>query len=103
GRDDEQDDGDEEDRLGDFNRDARDAAETENTGDQGDDEKGDDPAQHDKLRLIRFGVTREAPTLSVNQSRPGTMVPATWRRETGQKSRRKRNKPLGYSRLDNSC
>src|SRR6202042_717411 len=52
GRDDEQHDRDEEDRLGDFDGDARDAAETQNAGDQGDDQEGDDPAQHDKLRNL---------------------------------------------------
>src|ERR1700722_11719400 len=95
GRHDEQDDGDKEDRLGEFNGHARNAAETENAGDQGDDEKGDDPAQHDKLRLIRFGVARETSTRSLNQSRLGTKVPAALGREDGQKSCRKRNKWRG--------
>ena len=33
------------------NGNAGDAAETKNTGNQGDDQKSDDPAQHDKLRF----------------------------------------------------
>src|SRR5277367_2551348 len=66
GRDDEQHDGDEEDRLGDFDGDARNTAETQNAGDQSDDQEGDDPAQHDKLRFIRFSERREQTlTLSV--------------------------------------
>jgi hypothetical protein len=51
GRHDKQHDRDKEDRLGDFDRDARDAAETQNAGDQGDDQECDDPAQHDNLRF----------------------------------------------------
>src|ERR1700742_4920742 len=52
GRDEKQDDGDKEDRLGGFNGNARDAAETQNTGDQRDDQKRNDPAQHDTLRFL---------------------------------------------------
>ena len=44
GRDQEQDDGDEEDHLGDFDRGAGDAAEAQNARDQRDDQKRNDPA-----------------------------------------------------------
>src|SRR6187399_3294291 len=50
-RDQEQDDGDEEDRLGDFDGDAGDAAKTQNTRDQRDDQKRNYPAQHDTTSI----------------------------------------------------
>ena len=53
-RDQEQDDGDEEDRLGDFDGGAGDAAEAQNACDQRDDQKRNDPAQHDHDLCLPF-------------------------------------------------
>ena len=54
GRDQEQHDRDEEDDLGDFDGDAGDAAEAQNTGDQRDDQKRNNPAQHDTTSVSTF-------------------------------------------------
>src|ERR1700719_2792252 len=54
GRNQEQHDRDEEDRLGDFDGGARNAAKAKNTGDERDDQEGNDPTQHDNLRLVSF-------------------------------------------------
>ena len=54
GRDQEQHDRDEEDDLGDFDRGAGDAAEAQNACDQRDDQKRNDPAQHDTILCFTF-------------------------------------------------
>jgi hypothetical protein len=67
GRDQKQDHGDKEDRLGDFDGDAGDTAEAQNTRDQRDDQKRNDPAQHDTTSIgccsrDGGGLQRRAPT-----------------------------------------
>ena len=49
---------DKEDRLGDLDGDAGDAAEAQNAGDQRDDQERDDPAQHDNLCILFLGALR---------------------------------------------
>ena len=71
GRDQEQDDGDEEDRLGDFDGDAGDPAEAQNARDQCDDQKRNDPTQHDTTSVWFRSARSVAPWLA-ETIRPGS-------------------------------
>ena len=75
GRDEKQHDRNEEDDLGDFDRGAGDTAEAKNTGDQCDDQKRDDPAEHVITSVSAFDWRdRSAPCLQ-NQLRPKPIAP----------------------------
>ncbi len=78
GRDQEQHDRDEEDDLGDFDRGAGDAAEAQNTGDQRDDQKRNNPAQHGHAPLFPLSVSTSA---RLRRSRIGCGNNPAWERK----------------------
>src|SRR6266478_5010123 len=96
GRDQEQHDRDEEDDLGVFDRGSGDTAKAQNARDQGNDQKRNDPAQHDMHLLFpRSGSSISAitaPHRLQNQSGLETKVPASSGRKTCAKNGEPRNK-----------
>ena len=103
-------DGDEEDRLGDFDGGAGDAAEAQNACDQRDDQKRNDPAQHDTTSIgccSRDGRDCSVAHRLQKQSGPETMVPGRRNRENltipAEQNRRLASKSGPQKRRDKTC